>query len=178
MSDAIQDGSCRKALVPRASIEALYRHEANRLTRFFSRRLRRGSEAQDLTQDAFLRLARATIEGDPLPYLRRIAHNLLVSRLRQDARWGHIIAETPYDEETQLASPPQQTQGIEADDVKRQFQRVIDQLPEKTRRIYLMHRLGGRTYSEIAEEMDVHVKTVEYHIASALKALLRGVDQI
>lgn len=178
MSDAIQDGPSRKALVPRASIEALYRHEANRLTRFFSRRLRRGSEAQDLTQDAFVRLARASIEGDPLPYLRRIAQNLLISRLRQDARWGRVIAETLYDEETQLASPPQQTQGIEADDVKRQFQRVIDQLPEKTRRIYLMHRLGGRTYNEIAEEMDVHVKTVEYHIASALKALLRGVDQI
>ncbi|SEJ92061.1 RNA polymerase sigma-70 factor, ECF subfamily [Sphingobium sp. AP50] len=178
MSDGVQDTTCPKAEVSHALIEELYRHESPRLTRFFSRRLRQRSEAQDLTQDAFVRLARARIEGDPLPYLLRIARNLLISRLRQDARWTRLLSDSPYDEDTQLASAPQQAQEIEADDVRRQYQRVIDKLPEKTRRIYIMHRRDGRTYGEIAKELDVHVKTVEYHIASALKALLRGVDQI
>ena len=52
-----------------ASIEALYRHESNRLIRFFARRTRHEAEAQDLMHDAFLHLSRASIEGDPLPYL-------------------------------------------------------------------------------------------------------------
>jgi RNA polymerase sigma-70 factor (ECF subfamily) len=176
MKGGYQVDAPQKAPVPRASIDALFRLEAGRLTAFFARRLRCKSEAQDLTQDAFVRLARSSIEGDPLPYLRRIARNLLISRVRHEARWRRLMADTPY-EEAQIASYPEQTLEIEADDVKRQYQKVIDRLPEKTRRIYLMHRLENRTYIEIAKEMNLSVKAVEYHIASALKSLLRGVDQ-
>jgi RNA polymerase sigma-70 factor (ECF subfamily) len=127
--------------------------------------------------DAFLRLSRASIEGDPLPYLFRIARNLLLSSMRRDARWRRLVTDVPVDEGSLFASPAEQSLNLEAEDVKRQYQRVIDQLPEKTRRIYLMHRLGGRTYIEIAQEMDLSVKAIEYHISAALKALVSGVDQ-
>jgi RNA polymerase sigma-70 factor (ECF subfamily) len=163
--------------MPAATIEALYRDESRRLLRFFSRRTRHEAEAQDLMHDAFLRLSRASIEGDPLPYLFRIARNLLLSSMRRDARWRRLVTDVPVDEGSLFASPAEQSLNLEAEDVKRQYQRVIDQLPEKTRRIYLMHRLGGRTYIEIAQEMDLSVKAIEYHISAALKALVSGVDQ-
>lgn len=177
MSDVFREECGGRSPVPATSIEALYRHESSRLVRFFARRTRHEAEAQDLMHDAFLRLSHASIEGDPLPYLLRIARNLLVSSVRRDARWRRLVTDTPIDEDRQLASPPEQSLNLEAEDVKRQYQRVIDQLPEKTRRIYLMHRLGGRTYIEIAQEMDLSVKAIEYHISAALKALVRGVDQ-
>ncbi|WP_180275790.1 RNA polymerase sigma factor [Sphingobium sp. IP1] len=177
MSDRVQGGSGDRNPVSVASIEALYRHESDRLIRFFARRTRHEAEAQDLMHDAFLHLSRANIEGDPLPYLFRIARNLLISRTRRDARWRRLVSDAPIDEGRAFASPPEQSLNLEAEDVKRQYQSVIDRLPEKTRRIYLMHRLGGRTYIEIAQEMNLSVKAIEYHISSALKALVRGVDQ-
>ncbi|WP_197486390.1 sigma-70 family RNA polymerase sigma factor [Sphingobium sp. EP60837] len=177
MNDIVPDGRGGRAPMPAATIEALYRHESRRLLRFFSRRTRHEAEAQDLMHDAFLRLSRASIEGDPLPYLFRIARNLLLSSMRRDARWRRLVSDVPVDEGSLFASPAEQSLNLEAEDVKRQYQRVIDQLPEKTRRIYLMHRLGGRTYIEIAQEMDLSVKAIEYHISAALKALVRGVDQ-
>jgi RNA polymerase sigma-70 factor (ECF subfamily) len=97
--------------------------------------------------------------------------------MRRDARWRRLVTDVPVDEGSLFASPAEQSLNLEAEDVKRQYQRVIDQLPEKTRRIYLMHRLGGRTYIEIAQEMDLSVKAIEYHISAALKALVSGVDQ-
>ncbi|WP_323810188.1 RNA polymerase sigma factor [Sphingobium baderi] len=177
MSDRVQGGRGDRNPMSVASIEALYRHESNRLIRFFARRTRHEAEAQDLMHDAFLHLSRANIEGDPLPYLFRIARNLLISRTRRDARWRRLVSDAPIDEGRAFASPPEQSLNLEAEDVKRQYQSVIDRLPEKTRRIYLMHRLGGRTYIEIAQELDLSVKAIEYHISSALKALVRGVDQ-
>lgn len=167
----------RRRPLSRASIEQLFRHESARLTRFFARNTRCPSQAQDLTQDVFVRLSRAEVEGDPLPYLQRIASNLLISWSRHEGRWRRLVADDAFDEAIHRASPPEQLLAIEAEDVRRQYQQVIDRLPEKTRRIYLMHRLEGLTYVEISHEMDLSVKSIEYHIASALKALVRGVDQ-
>lgn len=176
MSETMEDPPRRRPL-PRASIERIFRHESARLTRFFARRTQCPSLAQDLTQDAFVRLARAQVEGDPLPYLQRIASNLLISWSRHESRWRALVADGAFDEAAKSASPPEQLLAIEVEDVRRQYQQVIDRLPEKTRRIYLMHRLEGLTYLEISQKMELSVKSVEYHIASALKALVRGVDQ-
>jgi hypothetical protein len=48
MNDIVPDGRRGRAPVPAASIEALYRHEASRLLRFFSRGTQHEAEAQDL----------------------------------------------------------------------------------------------------------------------------------
>lgn len=168
------------SIVPRdrsTDIETLFRVESPGLLRFFARYVRCHADAQDLMQDSFARLARASIDGDPLSYLRRIARNLLNSRSRHDKRWRRLIVEAAPDDLAQIGAPPQQTLEIEVQDVKRQYQRVIDQLPDKTRKIYLMHRLDGLTYVEIAATMELSVKSVEYHISSALKHLVRGLEQ-
>lgn len=48
---------------------------------------------------------------------------------------------------------------------------LLGTLPFKTRRIFSLSRFEGRTYPEIASEMGVSVKTVEYHISKALRRL-------
>ena len=48
---------------------------------------------------------------------------------------------------------------------------ALQSLPTKTRRIFLMSRYGDKSYSEIAVQLSLSVKSVEFHISKALKLL-------
>ena len=56
-------------------------------------------------------------------------------------------------------------------EIKEIVNRTLEQLPEQTRRIFIMSRVANKTRKEIAEEMNMTAKGVEYHIAKALSAL-------
>lgn len=47
----------------------------------------------------------------------------------------------------------------------------LQQLPEKTKTIFVLNREKGLTYAEIAKRLGISVKTVEYHISKALALL-------
>lgn len=73
-------------------------------------------------------------------------------------------------EDVQISSAP----VMETDDtelIKKKIQFAIDQLPEKCKNIFVLSRYGGLTYSEIAEDLGISVKTVENQMSIALKKL-------
>jgi RNA polymerase sigma-70 factor (ECF subfamily) len=49
--------------------------------------------------------------------------------------------------------------------------RQIEVMPETTRKVFTLSRMQGCTIPEIALEMKLSVKTVEYHLTKALKHL-------
>jgi RNA polymerase sigma-70 factor (ECF subfamily) len=51
--------------------------------------------------------------------------------------------------------------------------RAVASLPERSRQTYLLHRQHGMSYAEIADVMEISVKTVENHLARAVAALRR-----
>jgi RNA polymerase sigma-70 factor (ECF subfamily) len=51
------------------------------------------------------------------------------------------------------------------------IQDILSSLPGKTRRIFEMSRFEGKSYKEIAENMGITVKGIDYHIAVAVSAL-------
>lgn len=54
---------------------------------------------------------------------------------------------------------------------------ALGRLKPKTRDIFLMHRIDGLTYEEIASHMGMSVKGVEKQIAKALRAVRRARSQ-
>ena len=52
-----------------------------------------------------------------------------------------------------------------------EINRTLQQLPEQTRRIFLLSRFENKTRKEIADELNMTSKGVEYHISKALAAL-------
>lgn len=48
---------------------------------------------------------------------------------------------------------------------------IINGLPDRCREVFLMSKRDGMTYNEIAEELDISVKTVEHQISKAMKKL-------
>lgn len=157
-----------------AAFEAFYRAEHERLLRFFRKRVGRDA-APDLVQEVFTRLLRSgafdRIEN-PGAYLARSARNLLIERARRMMREQNISY--PFDEGRDAPVRPEQTWRIDEMDLRRVYRRALRAMPPKTRRIFLMHRLRCMTYTEIAEQLGIGDKGVEYHMMRALERCRRA----
>lgn len=157
------------------SFEEFYRCENRQLFQFFRRRVGR-DEASDLTQEAFTRMLRTgafeRVEN-PRAYLFRAARNLVIERARQGKRKETGLF--PFDDERDAPAGPEQTLAMEAADLRRGIRRALLAMPRRTRRIFLMHRLRSQTYREIATEIGIQEKGVEYHMMRALERCRRAV---
>ena len=66
------------------------------------------------------------------------------------------------------ACDPNELFTIEAQNI---VNRTLAELPEQTRRVFMLSRYENKSHKEIAEMLDMTTKGVEYHIARALKKL-------
>lgn len=158
-----------------ARLDALYRAEREGLMRCVGRSA--GADlAPDLVQEVFVRATASHQTGhlaNPAGFLRRIARNLLIDRARHRATRG---VQVPFDEEVDAPCAPTQELELHADDLRRQFETALDLLPEKTRRVFLMHRVDDLTYRQIHERLGISIATVEYHMMKALAQIAAVVD--
>ena len=53
---------------------------------------------------------------------------------------------------------------------------ILKKLPERRMNIFLMHRMDGKKYTEIADHYSVSVKTVEAEMTKAYQALRKGIE--
>lgn len=163
-------------LSPGVSLEETFRTERDRLLRYLGKRVGHDA-APDLVQEVFARAAssqQASRLGNPAAFVKRIARNLLIDRARRRATNNVIFF--PLDEQRDMATPPDQSWGIEAADLLRLYEDAIEGLPEKTRRVFLMHRVEELSYRQIHEQLGISIATVEYHMMKALAHIARSVD--
>lgn len=163
------------APVPIVSFDAFYRSENGRMLRYFRRKVGRDA-ARDLVQEVFTRLLRSgALERaeNPQAYLFRAAHNLLIEGARRRTREQGVFC--PFDEGRDTAVEPEQEWRIEAMELRRIYRRTLRAMPHRTRRVFLMHRLRGLSYREIAEQLGIGDKGVEYHMMRALARCRRAV---
>jgi RNA polymerase sigma factor (sigma-70 family) len=171
-SDPLQAQS-RQSLL---QLDATYRSEAGNLLRYLRRKVGEDA-APDLLQEVFLRTAKRrhlTVFNNPAAYLQRVARNLLIEYHHTRRRWAAVII--PLEDHHDAASPPEQLEHLEAQRLMQRYENAVASMPEKTRRIFLMHRVDELTYQEIHETLGITVKTVEYHMAMALARLAKRLD--
>ncbi|KTE17860.1 RNA polymerase subunit sigma-24 [Sphingopyxis sp. H115] len=111
---------------------------------------------------------------NPAAFLQRIARNLLINRAISSRRNKVVLL--PLQDGHDLASPPEQGLEIEATDLLRLYERAVSGLSEKTRRVFLMHRVEELSYREIHQRLGVSIATVEYHMMKALAHIAQVVD--
>jgi RNA polymerase sigma-70 factor (ECF subfamily) len=160
----------------RARLDMLYRDQAPRLRRRLHGRLG-AEEASDIVHDAFARLLGACSVDrlrEPAAFLNRIVGNLLIDRSRRlAARPPHFV----LDCETDVPVAPEQAQGIEVEQMRQRYRQVVASLPERMREVFVLHRVEGLSYKQIAEHLDISVRTVEWHIAEAIIRIGQGLDR-
>jgi RNA polymerase sigma-70 factor (ECF subfamily) len=105
--------------------------------------------------------------ANPAAFVRRIARNLLIDRARRRASDNNIVI-FPLDEQRDVSVPPEQTLDLEAADLLRIYEQAVNDLPEKTRRVFMMSRDEELTYSQISEQLGISMATVQYHMVRAI----------
>lgn len=133
---------------------------------FLCRTLRlQPTDADDIVQDTWLRAIRisfADIEH-PRAYLSRIALNLFRDRKRQDAvrtQHRHLVLVSDRSQSEPGAMTEQEAQ--------RDLERLILDLPDILRDVFLLSRFGRMTNRDIASYLGISVKTVEWRISKAM----------
>lgn len=159
-----------------AGLDAIFRAHTPGLFSFFKRRVGH-DEASDLVQDVFARAARSGQRShlmNPGGFLRRIAQNLLIDRSRKLARNNVVML--PLTEASDAPTPATQENDLHAQDLLAIYDKALRAMPEKTRRVFLMHRVDECSYREIHESLGISISTVEYHMMKALTQIAEAVD--
>jgi len=131
------------------------------------RRGRSGHDADDLVQEAWVRMAcyaQDHVVEQPDAFLMRTALNLSVDAHR--TRTGHG-EEVNLDEVVLLDLSPDTEAVVLAKERMARLSECLGRLSDKTRDIFLAHRIDGLTYQQIAQQHGLSISTVEKHVAKA-----------
>ncbi|MDP3749281.1 MAG: sigma-70 family RNA polymerase sigma factor [Phenylobacterium sp.] len=154
----------------KAEIDTRFRRP---LMSFFLRRVDDRAEAEDLTQQVFLRLVQGAEREDvanPAAFVFRVATNLLRDRRRSSARRGEQVA---IDEDfvsqfhgvcVEDSTPERVLLGRES---LAEVLRTLDELGERTRDIFILFRLENMKQQDIATLYGCSRSTIEKHVMKA-----------
>jgi RNA polymerase sigma-70 factor (ECF subfamily) len=148
----------------RPAFDELFARYRQPLYGFFRRRLADRGRAEDLTQETFLALIRATERYEPRAlvrtYLYAIALKLLSAERRQEARSGPPI---------EAISRPGMEEALSV-------RQALARLEASEREILMLREYEQLSYQEIAELLRLPVNTVRSRLFRARMALRRHLD--
>lgn len=128
--------------------------------------------AEDIVQDVFIKIWKnheKIILGDSIiGYLMKATTNTALNYLKKRNRFEQIREEVGYtlDKNMSVAGDP-----AHLEELRTSIRKAIDKLPPKCKVIYLLCRHESHSYAEIAEQLDISIKTVENQMGIALKKL-------
>lgn len=140
------------------------------LLRYFRRHLHHEADAEDLAQEALMRLVRSPTQVEHAEsYVLRIASNLLRDRFRRE-RSHHAGLHDPLDDTLhELTSEEPGTDDVYASRERlARLLAALDELSPRCRQVFLLQRYEGMTYTAIARQLQVSVSAVEKHMMRAL----------
>lgn len=141
---------------------------------YLGRRTSSATDADDLTQEVFARILRRA-ESGPIENVEGYIFQTATNLLRERARQAGVRAATPaIDLAAELiASPEQRTperilMGREA---HRRLIMAIQELPERTRAVFVLNRFEEVKGPEIARRLGISISAVEKHMIRAIAHL-------
>ncbi len=125
---------------------------------------------EDIAQEVFMeiwkRRGSLVINTSLKAYLRRSAVNKTLNYLRDKKNWKN---EELSEIQLNISTEPGKT--LETTELEQIVGQAIEQLPERCQLIFKLSRVEEKSYQEIADELNISVKTVENQIVKALRLL-------
>jgi RNA polymerase sigma-70 factor (ECF subfamily) len=154
------------------AFDILYKKYSKRIYRFGYSILKSQEDTENLIQDVFLNLweKRQNVKRDASVkfYLFTIAYNSAITLIRKKSKESEFIS--------YLKSLPELNQEptslkTEFNELTNKLEEIIQKLPQRQKQIYLLHKVKGLKYSEIAEQLKISANTIENHMSRALKTI-------
>jgi RNA polymerase sigma-70 factor (ECF subfamily) len=152
-----------------------FKSHVKALRNFMYYKFGNAEQAEDVTQEAFIKLWE-NCEKVPLDkaksYLYTIANNTTLNQIAHQKVVLEFAKVAPKQDKT-FESPDFH---MEENEFKVKLQKAIANLTEGQRTCFLMHRIDGKKYSEIADALGISVKAVEKRMHLALLELRKEID--
>jgi RNA polymerase sigma-70 factor (ECF subfamily) len=152
----------------RETIETYYRAHRDELVAFVSARLHYSDDAEDLVQDAFLRLLTGNrlISEVTLPnLLYTLCSHLVIDWYRRHS--VQIDAEHELCRQTGRGESAESLLSVR--EINEQLERGLARVPENCRELYRMHIYGGMQARDLCQQTGESYKSVEYRLGLARK---------
>ncbi|MCX7985893.1 MAG: RNA polymerase sigma-70 factor [Bacteroidales bacterium] len=162
-----------------SAFEQVYRAYFQRVVNFVNTYLNDISVSKNITQDTFLKLweQRKLLRTDAsiLSFLLVIArnscmdylkHQQVVQKYENNVQQKHKELELSYHALRRL-----EIDFLTYQEIEQIIQQTLDSLPPQCRQVFCMSRFEEKSNKEIADNLQLSVKTVEAHITRALKIL-------
>lgn len=153
-----------------------FRKNSNSLYTYIYYKCHNGELADDIVQDAFLKFwsnCHKIIPGKAKSFLFTIANNLFLneySKRKVAINFKKTLQKNYTNESPEFI--------LEEKEFHSKLQNAIMKLSEAQRIAFLMNRVDGKKYKEIAEILKISIKAVEKRIHNALLNLRKEIDNI
>jgi RNA polymerase sigma-70 factor (ECF subfamily) len=174
----------------RSAFALLVRRHQSRLYNFALRHLGNGSAAEEIVQDAFVRVVRSAgefkHEARFSTWLYTIARNLCVDEGRKRSHRRHPSLDQPQrseqgegptlGEQTTDGGPSVERAAVSAE-IRVRVLEAVDQLPDEQREVFLMREVSSLPFKEIAEIVGVPENTIKSRMRYALERLQTALSE-
>jgi RNA polymerase sigma-70 factor (ECF subfamily) len=174
----------------RAAFAILVRRHQTPLYNFAYRQLRVPSQAEDVVQEAFVRVVQNAAdfkhEARFTTWLYTITRNLCIDQLRKRALRKHAsLDEARHGEEGDGPTLGEQTADARASvereatgtELKERIARAVETLPDEQREVFLMREIANLPFKEIADITGVPENTVKSRMRYALERLQQALSE-
>ena len=159
------------------SFNKLFRRYYSPLVRFCVRFVADQDVAAEIVQDLFVKIwtgrdklkIASSFDSYMMGSVRNAAYTYINSQRSHNE--AHMMIYTGESDET---DPSDQ---LQSNNLEESYRKVLAEMPEKRREVFLASRFDGLKYAEIAEKFNLSPKTVEAHMMAAIKQLREGLKE-
>ena len=148
------------------SLEKLINRHQLQIFNFINSKVNDRDVSEDVFQDTFIKVIKTlkngsyNEEGKFLPWIMRIAHNLVIDYFRKNNRIPVIANNEEFDIFQFLSdSTPNAESALVEEQVLKDIQKLIDELPEDQKEVLIMRLYRDMSFKEIAENTNVSINT-------------------
>jgi RNA polymerase sigma-70 factor (ECF subfamily) len=167
--------------------QLLFRHK-DKVFRFIKLKVKDVDLANDVFQDVFIKVINTiksgtyNEEGKFLPWVMRIAHNLIIDHFRRNARFKHVSESTSLKEDFNVFSTLSSDnknieEQITTKELLDQMVSLVDYLPSSQKKILNMRIFQDMSFKEIAEAENISINTALGRMRYALLNIRKLIEK-
>ncbi|ARN79050.1 RNA polymerase subunit sigma-24 [Nonlabens spongiae] len=161
----------------------IYRHK-QRIYSFIFSKVHDRDVTEDIFQDCFIKVIKTlkkgkyNEEGKFLPWVMRIAHNLVIDHFRRNKRMPKFQSRNDFDIFDVISDGDlSKEDDMILDQVHKDVKNLIDELPEDQKEVLTMRIYKEMSFKEIAEATDVSINTALGRMRYALINMRKVIDK-
>lgn len=160
--------------------EAVVATHHGEIHRYLARVTARPAEADDLSQETFLRAFRAyralPADANVRAWLFAIATNLYRNHVRGEVRRRRALAAASTDGFAEAPGWPEGAAML--NETSARIDKIIGELPFKQRAAFTMRKMHELGYEAIGESLHCSAESARAHVFQALKKIRRGLNDV